>query len=67
MLAAPDLMREAVLAGVCVGWDPHGGVFAQLTSRSRRQRAAFEALMDNHYSPDVLQGTYYAGDFQRWQ
>lgn len=66
---APDLLRTAMRAGVEVGWEAHtGACYAQITDeRSTRQRAAFEALMSNVYAPDIMYGSYYAGDYLRLQ
>ena len=45
-----------------------GGAYAQITDkRSSRQRAAFEALMNSTYAPDILHGLYYDGDYSRVQ
>lgn len=55
-------------AGIAVGWEASGMVFAQITNRrDRRQRAAFDAMAANRWTPDVLTGNYYAGDFRRMQ
>jgi hypothetical protein len=69
VLPAPDLLRTAMRAGVEVGWEAHtGACYAQITDeRSTRQRAAFEALMSNVYAPDIMYGSYYAGDYSRLQ
>ena len=65
---APDLVRHAVAVGLVVGWEPSGAVYAQITDRrSQRQRRAFGALTDNRWTPDVLLGSYYAGDYRRMQ
>lgn len=66
---APDLLRTAMRAGVEVGWEAHtGACYAQITDeRSTRQRAAFKALMSNVYAPDIMYGSYYAGDYSRLQ
>ena len=65
---APELLRAAMRAGVDVGWDVTGGAYAQITDkRSSRQRAAFEALMNSTYAPDILHGLYYDGDYSRVQ
>ena len=67
-MPAPELLRAAIDAGVTVGWEPDGAVWAQVADRrNRRQVAAFERLTANVYAPAVLQGYYYAGDFGRKQ
>jgi hypothetical protein len=62
---APELLRAAMRVGVEVSWERETGeCYARVTdNRSRRQRAAFEALMANMYAPYVLYGEYYAGDY----
>lgn len=68
VLPAPELLRAAMRAGVAVGWSGSGEAFAQITdAEDPRQRAIFEALMSNAYAPDIMYGSYYAGDYTRMQ
>jgi hypothetical protein len=65
---APDLVRRAIAAGVVVGWESDGSAYARIADdNSMWQRHAFEDMSSNRWTPDVLLGSYYAGDYRRMQ
>ena len=67
-MAAPDLLRAAVDAGIAVIFMPGGVTCAQVTNRrSARQRRAFIALRDNPFVWLLMTGSYYPGDWRRVQ
>lgn len=66
--SAPDLLRAALRAGIEIGWEADGMVYAQVTDQTdETQCEVFNELMHSDYAPDVLQGLYYAGDYTRLQ